>query len=105
MNLYKYPKLVSLTDETEILVRPLRKSDNVVRVPLMISHDSIEPGVDRRIVSTVDLFPTVLSLLGLDAPEDLCGMNVLAGDRDAAYSEHWISSSDGITRIVNRLEE
>jgi GNAT superfamily N-acetyltransferase len=27
MNLHEYPKLVSLTDETEILVRPLKKSD------------------------------------------------------------------------------
>lgn len=55
--------------------------DEVLRVPLVIAGPGIEPGTDDRPVEQVDILPTVLGLLGLDAgPTALPGRDVLAPD-------------------------
>lgn len=56
--------------------------DSVMRVPLVLRAPGIMPAgrvVDDRVVSTVDLAPTLLELLGLD-PEPCDGVSLLRED-------------------------
>ena len=68
--------------------------ENVIRVPLMISHPDIGHGMMEKMVSTVDLAPTLLSMLSIDLEKETDGLDLLACDRDKTYSELWISSKD-----------
>ena len=48
-----------------------------MRVPAMIQwQNKIEPGVSRDLVSTLDLLPTILSLVGVKQPNDLHGFDL-----------------------------
>src|SRR5262249_46715797 len=56
-----------------------------VRVPFVIAAPgSIEPLRVKRVVSQVDLAPTVLDLLGLPAPEDYQGRSLLGQREETA---------------------
>jgi len=46
-------------------------------IPLMVMAPSFKPGIDLRVGSHLDLGPTVLDLLGLDAPEGWLGTSLL----------------------------
>jgi arylsulfatase A-like enzyme/cytochrome c-type biogenesis protein CcmH/NrfG len=46
-------------------------------VPLVVWHTGITPGRDERLARHVDIAPTILSALGLDAPENLTGTSLL----------------------------
>jgi arylsulfatase A-like enzyme len=70
--------------------------DSVIRVPLLIYHPDLSHKVVDRIVSLVDIFPTIFAMaLGLDArnllPYESDGIDICAsptGNR-AVYSETW----------------
>lgn len=50
--------------------------DCLVRVPQIIRGPGIEPGRDERLVTQVDLMPTLLSAAGLPIPESCEGMDL-----------------------------
>ncbi len=77
--------------------------DNVIRVPLMISHPDLAPGIEDKLVSTVDLAPTVLALLNQEWGGETNGIDLLSRNREIAYSEHWISSVD-VPTFVARMK-
>ena len=57
--------------------------DSVIRVPLMISHHEISPGLNNSLTSIVDIFPSVLNhCLSADEksflPYPLDGLDLLA---------------------------
>lgn len=53
----------------------------VMRVPFVIKAPSVEAGVSYTAVEQIDLLPTVLSILRVEAPEGLPGKNLLAAPR------------------------
>ncbi len=60
--------------------------DAVLRVPLILAGPGVpESGADARAASTLDLFPTLLSLLDIPSPADLPGRDLLAGDHSAPF--------------------
>ena len=67
--------------------------DEVVRVPLVLASKGLfaRPRVESKLaVSVVDIVPTVLDLLGLQAPTEADGRSLLtlvAGERDTVYVE------------------
>lgn len=63
--------------------------DNAIRVPLMIIHPELAPGVSDALVSTVDIFPTVLALLDIKSEQWFDGLDILSEKREAAYAEQW----------------
>lgn len=51
--------------------------DSTMRVPMILHHGALKEGlVVRQPVSTIDLAPTLLSLLGMDPPPAMSGMNL-----------------------------
>jgi membrane-anchored protein YejM (alkaline phosphatase superfamily) len=77
--------------------------DNVIRIPFMIQHPKIPAGLDNRLVSSVDIFATVLSALNIDAPEDIDGLDIMRDDRDVCYSETWTTCMDLIN--IENIEQ
>ena len=65
--------------------------DETVRVPLLVRvPGQLAAGVRTRQVSLIDIFPTVLEVVGIDLPADIEGQSLLASDRlqpRPAYSE------------------
>ena len=52
--------------------------DEQLHVPLIIRGPGIPTGeVDKRVASTIDIFPTVLDFLGLSIPENISGASLL----------------------------
>jgi len=51
--------------------------EEVMRCPLIINAPFLEPGVDDAVAQQIDVLPTILSLLALDAPPSLPGRNLL----------------------------
>jgi len=56
--------------------------DEVMLVPLVITAPFLDPGVDGSITEQIDLLPTVLSLLGVEAPSGLPGRDLLGTPRE-----------------------
>jgi arylsulfatase A-like enzyme len=56
--------------------------DEMVRIPLMVEVPGAPAGVRREIAQNVDVLPTVLELLGLEAPAALQGRSLAAPIRD-----------------------
>ncbi len=52
--------------------------ESTLRVPLVVWGPGIEPGTDDRLARHVDLLPTVLAAVGVDAPGGLPGRSLLA---------------------------
>jgi len=75
--------------------------DSVIRVPLIFYHKDITPGVTDKLVSLVDLFPTVLQSALHKAPQELLpyngdGMHLLEHQSNrCVYSETWIKDFSG----------
>lgn len=78
--------------------------DELLRVPLLIVGPGIEAGRVAEQVQAIDLFPTVASLLGFEAPPGLAGLDLLGG-REArpAISEtvRGVAPDGTVTRIVS----
>jgi arylsulfatase A-like enzyme len=58
--------------------------DRTCRVPLLVSGPGVEPGVDRGLHYNLDLPPTVLDLLGADAPAGWDGRSFAASLTEGA---------------------
>ncbi|MDF1823647.1 MAG: sulfatase-like hydrolase/transferase [Verrucomicrobiales bacterium] len=64
-----------------------------IRTPIFFSWTGeIEPELVQGLASSLDLFPTIVSLCGFEAPADLPGINLMESSREtaegAAYSIH-----------------
>lgn len=55
--------------------------EEMIRVPLVLRHSLLEPGQESIAVSTADLAPTILELVGLNVPSGLDGMSLLPSPR------------------------
>ncbi len=55
----------------------------VMRVPLVIKAPSLTPHKDDTLCEQIDLLPTMLKLLGIDAPEGLPGRDLFGAARPA----------------------
>lgn len=53
--------------------------EEVLRVPLVMAGPGVEPGAVEGPVGSVDVFPTLFDLLGIDAPEELSGRSLAPG--------------------------
>lgn len=96
------------TDHGDGLPRAKRELyDSGIKVPMIIRWpeafrpEGVEPGsVDERIISFVDLGPTILSLAGVPVPAYMQGRNVAS--RDAAPREYVYASRDRIDEMMDR---
>ncbi len=69
--------------------------DPVTKVPLMVKPPSgftFDPEVGSP-VQTIDILPTVLSLIGLDSPEAVQGEPLISGVSHPIVSEHYAGSN------------
>ncbi len=53
--------------------------DEILRVPLLVSAPGLEPAVRQDVAQQIDILPTVLALLGVEAPARLPGRDLFAG--------------------------
>lgn len=73
--------------------------ENVIRVPLMLHHKDIQPDITDRVVSLVDIFPTVIDLALNRRVEDILpysvdGINLHESKADRqVYCEAWLWDS------------
>lgn len=76
--------------------------DSGLKVPFMIKGITTESGRTDRMVSFVDLAPTMLSLAGVKAPDYLEGQAFL-GEFDAKKRDYIFGSSDRFDEITDRI--
>lgn len=64
--------------------------EGLINIPLLMHIPGIEPGVSRELVSTVDLAPTLMELLGYEAPSYADGYSQVPHitDRSAAVRDY-----------------
>jgi phosphoadenosine phosphosulfate reductase len=67
--------------------------DDVLRVPLIVSHPDLTHKVSDKLTSTVDIFPTVLELCNIPVESVIDGQIIDSG-RETTYSETWLSQKD-----------
>lgn len=71
--------------------------DNVIRVPLMLLHPDMKGKVIDKLVSNVDIFPTIVEMATSEKCKDLLpypidGINLMdSGDERPVYCETWLS--------------
>jgi hypothetical protein len=82
-----------------------------VRVPYLIAAPGLLPGPERvgRVASLVDTAPTVLDLLGLEAPDGFQGRSLLSEQPSMAlfctdYSLGFLGLRDGHWKLIHELE-
>lgn len=75
------------------MLHSLHLHEPVVRVPLLIKGPDVRPGRIDRPVHAVDVFPTVLQLLGLEAAGDTQGRSIFADDVRPIVTE-WYASEN-----------
>lgn len=62
--------------------------DELLRVPLIVAGPGIAAGRDERPAQGIDLYPTIARVLGLPAPGDVAGHDLLGSERaDGVVSE------------------
>ncbi len=68
--------------------------EEIVRIPLMMHHPGLPPGVYDRLTSAVDVMPTVLEIMGCDPPPYVEGQSLLSrmNDRSLDGREFVVSS-------------
>ena len=59
------------------------------RVPMWIRAPGLKPGLSSRVVSSLDLLPTLTQLAKAKLPASLDGMNLLAPDDGAVRTLYW----------------
>ncbi|HEX9944328.1 MAG TPA: sulfatase-like hydrolase/transferase [Thermoanaerobaculia bacterium] len=72
--------------------------ESTLKVPLVVWGPGVTPGRDRRPARHVDLVPTVLSFLRLDAPEGLPGRSLLAGAGPPPTESYFEALSTSLNR-------
>ena len=80
-----------------------------VHVPLVIAADGLAPRRVSKVVSLVDLAPTILDLAGLASPENYQGRSMLASDPRMAlffadYSLGMLGLRDGPWKFIYELD-
>ncbi|MFW6338946.1 MAG: hypothetical protein ACOC25_08450, partial [Alkalispirochaetaceae bacterium] len=61
------------------------------RIPMMIVHEDVPPGVIAKTGTTVDLAPTILDLLGAESvPEEFAGNSLLFPEEEPVLFLHEI---------------
>ena len=75
------------------LIHPATLYDEVLRVPLILRGTALPRGkVDARLVSSVDIAPTVIGVAGLRIPEHMAGRDLLGevdhSDEGAVFSQY-----------------
>lgn len=91
--------IIWTTDHGDGLPRAKRELyDSGIHVPLILRNPSVpQSGIDDRLVSFVDLAPTILGLAGVDLPEYLHGNDFLKTQR-----RFIIASRDRIDEVMDR---
>lgn len=86
--------------------------DNVLRIPFMITCPDIKPGVNDKLMSSVDILPTILSILDINDTEERDGLDILSEKRGMCYAEFWeaygdfyLASDDAIKPIDGQWPE
>jgi len=72
--------------------------DCITRIPFIVSHPSLRPGVCEDFVSLVDLSPTFLELAGCEIPEETDGVSILPalrGESIPGRGEYIVTESFG----------
>lgn len=66
----------------------------IVHTPLFICDPSLKPLVNNKMASSIDLLPTCIHLLGLEADLEFrhAGKNLLKGVRDIAFSQNLLGN-------------
>lgn len=73
----------------------------IIRWPEAFRPAGVEPGaVDQRLISFVDLAPTILSLAGVPVPDYMHGTNFASGD--ARPSDYVYASRDRMDELMDR---
>ena len=73
----------------------------IIRWPKVFTPEGIKPGeVDERLISFVDLGPTILSLAGIPVPKNMHGRSFVADD--AGLREYVYASRDRIDEVMDR---
>jgi arylsulfatase A-like enzyme len=82
---------------------PSYSHNQVVRVPLLISGTNISSGRSDCPVSTLDLAPTIFSLMGLSKPDSFIGKPLLSGacQNEIVYSDQTKFSGADTVPIMN----
>jgi arylsulfatase A-like enzyme len=67
--------------------------DELMKIPLILSGRGIGSRVDERLVSTIDIAPTVLDYIGVPIPETMMGHSLLdrasrSRDGDAVFAQY-----------------
>lgn len=96
------------TDHGDGLPRAKRELfDSGIKVPMIIRWpeayrpEGVKPGaIDERLISFVDLGPTILSLAGVPVPANMQGRNFIA--KDAAPNKYIYASRDRIDELMDR---
>lgn len=67
---------------------------NVIRAPLAIRDARVAPGVVERLASTIDLAPTCLGLLGIDAalPFTPSGVDLMRNAPEIVYAQNYTAN-------------
>jgi arylsulfatase A-like enzyme/tetratricopeptide (TPR) repeat protein len=69
-----------------------------LKVPLVVWGPGIEPGVDERPAAHVDLLPTLLAAVGVEAPEGLPGRSLLGPPGDGERQLYFEALSPYLNR-------
>lgn len=83
--------------------------DEEIRVPFVMRVPGAAPRVVESVYGQVDIMPTLLALVGVDAPPDLDGIDMLAGARRVVFSEydkggtHLVSARADDAKVIHRL--
>ncbi len=81
----------------------------LVYVPTTLIHHEIEPGVSDKLLSNVDIFPTIIDTLGYSQIDSLDGMSAFSeAEREYAYNYYltwfyqtpWFNKLDRVVHSV-----
>jgi len=72
--------------------------DCITRIPMIISHPSINPAASDAFVTLLDLAPTFLEAAGCDIPDEMVGsslMPILNGSKKSLREDHIVTEHHG----------
>ena len=86
-------------------VRGVELYDNIIRVPLVFSGEPFPDETVHEQVRSIDIVPTLLDALGIDAPET-DGKTLLDGDHpEFAYSETYHGQLTKENKLTHKMNE
>jgi arylsulfatase A-like enzyme len=87
--------------------------DEVVRIPMLVRAPSVQPGLNERLVSLVDVLPTVLGFALIETPPSLSGVDLRKSTADpdrTVFAEttyidsHWRAAWSGDQKWMLQTE-